>query len=230
MIVNDELITFDEGIHGLWDRKRDSPATVLLPTPPLPLATTTICLTPLILDFWGGAPLLGMVGGGFGLRFGIPYGRWLSVAAGEGSVDVRAGFHGSAPGQRHAEFSVGGGAGGERREGGEDAALWWSGEMYTKATRAKSHSVLTKIILSLVRHFPITSRPPLLPHHQKPPAPHQTPSPHHPFLRAHYPPPPLIHCKVTYTASRSPRRTHTSASPFHESTNSPTHSSPPAYT
>lgn len=230
MIVNDELITLDEGIHGLWDRKRDSPATVLLPTPPLPLATTTICLTPLILDFWGGAPLLGMVGGGFGLRFGIPYGRQLSVAAGEGSVDVQAGFHGSAPGQRHAEFSVGGGAGGERREGGEDAALWWSGEMYTKATRAKSHSVLTKIILSLCvisqspldRRFSLTINNPLLPIRH----------PLHTITSCVHTtrPPPLIHCRVTYTASRSPRHTHTSASPFHESTNPHTHSSPPAYT
>jgi hypothetical protein len=42
----------------------NSPATVDLPTPPFPLATTTICLTPLIFDFTGGAPLRGMVGAG----------------------------------------------------------------------------------------------------------------------------------------------------------------------
>ena len=48
------------------------PATVLLPTPPLPDATTMIRLTPLIRDFSGGPPRLGNDGGGFATLLGIP--------------------------------------------------------------------------------------------------------------------------------------------------------------
>lgn len=104
-------------------------------------------------------------------------------------MDVRAGFHASARWQRHVESSVGGEGGGGMREEGEDAALWWSGEMYAKVTRAKSISVITVIILGFVRHFPIIPRLSLLPHHQTPRALHQTHSPHHHSLRAHHPAP-----------------------------------------
>lgn len=50
----------------------DLPATVDLPTPPFPEATVMIRCTPLILDLDGGAPLLGIVGAGFGSRLGMP--------------------------------------------------------------------------------------------------------------------------------------------------------------
>lgn len=58
-----------------------------------------------------------------------------------------------------------------------------------KVTRAKSISVITVIILGFVRHFPISPRLSILPHHQTLRAPHQTPSPHHHSLRAHHPAP-----------------------------------------
>lgn len=61
------------------------------------------------------------------------------------------------------------------------------GDVY-KSHSGKIHSVITKIILSLVRHSPIISRLPLLPRHQTPRAPHQTPSPRHRSLRARHPP------------------------------------------
>jgi hypothetical protein len=48
------------------------PATVDLPTPPFPLATTMICLTPLMWDRTGAAPRRGIVGGGLESRRGIP--------------------------------------------------------------------------------------------------------------------------------------------------------------
>jgi hypothetical protein len=51
----------------------DPPATVDLPTPPLPDATVMTLVTPLILDFEGGAPLLGITGAGFGSRRGMPW-------------------------------------------------------------------------------------------------------------------------------------------------------------
>lgn len=127
-------------------------------------------------------------------------------------MDVRAGFHASARWQRHVESSVGGEGGGGMREEGEDAALWWSGEMYAKVTRAKSISVITVIILGFVRHFPIIPRLSLLPHHQTLRAPHQTHSPHHHSLRAHHPPRRSFTTKL-HTRSHLPLSAHTFPTP-----------------
>lgn len=139
---------------------------------------------------------------------GIPYGRKLSVAARDGKMDIRAGFHASARWQRHVESSVGGEGGGGMRREGEDAALWWSGEMYAKVTRAKSISVITVIILGFVRHFPIIPRLSLLPHHQTLRVPHQTHSPHHHSLRAHHPGP-AAHSPQSYIHDLTVHSPHT---------------------
>jgi hypothetical protein len=64
---------------------RLSPATVDLPTPPFPLATTTTCLTPGICERLGAVPRRGIVGAGLGLRRGMPCGGrvpWFHVMNG----------------------------------------------------------------------------------------------------------------------------------------------------
>lgn len=123
-------------------------------------------------------------------------------------MDVPAGFHGSARRQRHVETSVGGeGVEGMRGEG-EDAALWWSEEMYAKVTRAKSIFVIKVIILGFVRHFPISPRLSLLRHHQTLRAPYQTPSPHHHSLRAHHPAP-AAHSPQSYIHDLTVHSPHT---------------------
>lgn len=60
----------------MGEEMEDEPETVLFPTPPFPLATTTTFLTPGIFDFLTG-PSRGIVGGRLpaSLLVGRPYAR-----------------------------------------------------------------------------------------------------------------------------------------------------------